>query len=75
MNIILIRFLAISMFFQQSMDYIVARDLMIFLNSISDDLLKRNAQWTNEWFQVKTVTEPNEHQGPKTYQICYTASW
>ena len=46
-------------------------NLLIFFNIfISDELLERNAQWTNEWFQVKKAREPNKHRAPKMYQIC-----
>lgn len=75
MNIILISYLAILTLVQQSIDYIVKRDLLILFNSISDELLERNSQWVNEWFQVKKATEPNKDQVPKIYQICCSASW
>ena len=31
---------------------------------ISNELLKKIARWTNDWFQVKKASEPNKHKAP-----------
>ena len=33
---------------------------------ISNELLERIAQCTNDWFQVKKASGPNQHKAPKT---------
>ena len=40
------------------------RPIDIFQLFISDEMLERIAQWTNEWFQVKKFAEPNKHKAP-----------
>lgn len=75
MNIILISYLAILTLVQQSIDYSEKGSVDIVQLCISDELLERNSQWVNEWFQVKKATEPNKDQVPKIYQICCSASW